>query len=91
MPQPNILLILTDHFRRDALGHSTPNLMALAADGTQFDNAYCVRPGLDLVPVLRRVPGSGHPGIHQRILSHRVRTTQFTHAKEEQRVQRVRT
>ena len=30
---PNIILILTDHFRRDALGKSTPNLMALAAAG----------------------------------------------------------
>ena len=44
MSQPNILLILTDHFRRDALGPSTPNLMALANSGTRFDNAYCTSP-----------------------------------------------
>ena len=41
---PNIILILTDHFRRNALGKSTPNLMALAATGTQFTNAYCATP-----------------------------------------------
>ncbi len=41
---PNIILILTDHFRRDALGPSTPNLMRLAARGTRFTNAYCAAP-----------------------------------------------
>ena len=41
---PNIVLILTDHFRRDALGASTPNLMALANRGTRFENAYCNAP-----------------------------------------------
>lgn len=48
MPQrPNILLILTDQFRFDCLsrlGHPvvrTPNLDALAADGTLFTSAYC--------------------------------------------------
>ncbi len=41
---PNILLILTDHFRRDALGESTPNLMRLAARGVRFANAYCASP-----------------------------------------------
>jgi arylsulfatase A-like enzyme len=38
--QPHIILILTDHFRRDALGKSTPNLSRLAAEGTRFANAY---------------------------------------------------
>ncbi len=41
---PNIILIMTDHFRRDALGKSTPNLMALANTGTRFENAYCASP-----------------------------------------------
>jgi len=42
--KPNIILILTDHFRRDAVGPSTPNLQALAAEGTLFENAYCAAP-----------------------------------------------
>ena len=42
--QPNIILILTDHFRPDALGSSTPNLMALAERGVQFGRAYCASP-----------------------------------------------
>jgi arylsulfatase len=42
--QPNIILILTDHFRPDALGSSTPNLTALAQRGVQFGNAYCASP-----------------------------------------------
>ena len=44
MNQPNIILILTDHFRRDALGPHTPNLLRLAAEGTRFANAYCAAP-----------------------------------------------
>jgi len=44
MNPPNIILILTDHFRPDALGRSTPNLVRLAADGVRFDNAYCASP-----------------------------------------------
>ncbi len=42
--RPNIVLIMTDHFRRDAVGPSTPNLMRLAERGTQFLNAYCSAP-----------------------------------------------
>ncbi len=42
--RPNLVLILTDHFRRDAVGASTPNLMRLAARGTRFENAYCASP-----------------------------------------------
>ncbi|UCF96905.1 MAG: sulfatase-like hydrolase/transferase [Spirochaetaceae bacterium] len=42
--QPNIILILTDHFRPDALGSSTPKLMSLAERGVQFANAYCASP-----------------------------------------------
>jgi len=42
--QPNIVLILTDHFRRDALGRATPNLTALSRSGVTFANAYCASP-----------------------------------------------
>jgi len=42
--QPNIILILTDHFRADAVGASTPNLMFLAERGVEFDHAYCASP-----------------------------------------------
>ena len=41
---PNIILIMTDHFRPDALGTSTPNLMHLANNGTRFENAYTGAP-----------------------------------------------
>jgi choline-sulfatase len=44
MTRPNIILIMTDHFRRDALGKSTPHLLALADQGTRFENAYCNSP-----------------------------------------------
>ena len=44
MKTPNIILILTDHFRRDVLGASTPNLLQLAAQGARFTNAYCMAP-----------------------------------------------
>lgn len=44
MPPPNLILILTDHFRRSALGGSTPNLMKLASEGVRFSNAYCASP-----------------------------------------------
>ncbi len=42
--QPNIVLIMTDHFRPDAVGKSTPNLMRLANNGTRFANAYAGAP-----------------------------------------------
>jgi arylsulfatase A-like enzyme len=41
---PNIILILTDHFRRDAIGPSTPNLMSVAQRGVQFANNYSASP-----------------------------------------------
>jgi len=44
MKKPNIVLIMTDHFRRDAVGNSTPHLKALAARGVRFENAYCAAP-----------------------------------------------
>lgn len=46
MKQPNILFIMTDQQRADHVGFAgnpvvrTPNLDAIAASGTQFDNAY---------------------------------------------------
>jgi arylsulfatase A-like enzyme len=40
----NIILILTDHFRPDAVGEGTPNLQKLAAEGVRFTNAYCAAP-----------------------------------------------
>ncbi len=44
MPQPNILFIMTDQCRADALGCSggwvkTPNLDRLAREGVRFANA----------------------------------------------------
>ncbi len=42
--KPNIVFILTDHFRPDAVGASTPNLKQLAAEGVLFTNAYCAAP-----------------------------------------------
>ena len=42
--RPNILLIMTDHFRRDAIGEHTLNLNALAGAGVSFANAYCASP-----------------------------------------------
>lgn len=48
--KPNLLLILTDHFRGDCLGHlghpdaETPHLDALSADGVCFRNAYTPAP-----------------------------------------------
>lgn len=44
MKKPNIILILTDHFRPDSLGLNTPNLSALAAKGVRFENAYSTSP-----------------------------------------------
>ena len=42
--KPNIILIMTDHFRPDAIGRSTPNLMRLANNGSKFENAYSAAP-----------------------------------------------
>jgi len=44
MTEPNIVLIMTDHFRRDALGKWTPRLGSFAARGVRFENAYCASP-----------------------------------------------
>jgi choline-sulfatase len=43
--QPNIVLILADQLRRDALEAWMPNLVQLAGEsGTRFANAYCASP-----------------------------------------------
>ncbi len=44
MNQSNIILIMADHFRRDCIGASTPNLQKLAKVGVTFQNAYCTAP-----------------------------------------------
>jgi arylsulfatase A-like enzyme len=44
MRQPNIVLVLTDHFRPDWLGVHTPHLVRLAAGGVRFDGAHCAAP-----------------------------------------------
>lgn len=69
MGTPKIMLILTDHFRRDAVGPSTPNLRRLAgvAGYEAASSELC-----------------------QGLLAHRIRLTQYTHHKEERRLQRVR-
>ncbi len=48
--KPNIIFIITDQHRADAIGCSgneriiTPNIDALAADGYYFNNAYSSTP-----------------------------------------------
>ncbi len=47
--KPNIILVFTDQHRRDALGcyggiARSPHIDSLAAEGTVFENAYCVYP-----------------------------------------------
>ncbi len=48
MPQPNILIVMTDHQRADTVlpEHPaiTPNVVRLAEDGVSFTNAYCPSP-----------------------------------------------
>ena len=44
MNRPNIILIITDHFRQEAIGRFTPNLKKLAAAGVEFRHAYCAAP-----------------------------------------------
>ena len=42
--RPNIILIMADQLRPDAIGKFTPNLMKLAEEGVRFTNAYCGSP-----------------------------------------------
>jgi arylsulfatase A-like enzyme len=48
MPQPNILIVMTDHQRADTVlpEHPaiTPNVARLAEDGVSFTNAFCPSP-----------------------------------------------
>lgn len=48
MPQPNILIVMTDHQRADTIlpEHPaiTPNVARLAEEGVTFTNAYCPSP-----------------------------------------------
>jgi len=167
MPKkPNIILILTDHFRPDAVGASMPHLQRLAEEGVQFSKALVshldLYPtllelavvqseanhsfwGRSLVPLLRGQTGTHHPRIFAELatavmvrdagwklvydpeqggvthlfnlvvdpleldnlagkagydgqagrliegmLCQRIRMTQYVHAKEENRLQRVR-
>jgi len=41
---PNIILLLTDHFRPDAVGPSTPRLVEMAHRGASFAHAYTASP-----------------------------------------------
>ena len=42
--RPNLLLILADQMRADALGEATPNIRALADRGARFENCYTPSP-----------------------------------------------
>jgi len=44
MNNPNILFILTDQCRPDALGKATPNVNSLANRGVKFENCYSASP-----------------------------------------------
>ena len=44
MSKPNILFILVDQMRADALGKATPNINALARRGVNFENCYTASP-----------------------------------------------
>ena len=66
--QPNILLITTDQQRFDALGINgnrtlrTPNLDALAANGTNFSHCYSTCPVC--IPARRTLLSGLHPDTH---------------------------
>ena len=70
----NLLVIISDEHRKDAMGNAghphvkTPNLDALAARGTVFENAYTPSPNVRSDPGesgLRR-PRSQNPPLGQR-------------------------
>jgi arylsulfatase A-like enzyme len=81
---PNIILILTDHFRRDALRPDlTPNLMRLARQGTQFANAYSAsplcQPARNCIITGRHASDNGITGNQQPPLSEELRRDTFMH------------
>ncbi|MCW8132787.1 MAG: sulfatase-like hydrolase/transferase [Planctomycetota bacterium] len=44
MPEPNLIVIMADQLRFDALGAHTPHLNALLGESTVFERAYCNSP-----------------------------------------------
>ncbi len=42
--RPDIILLLVDQMRADAIGEATPNINKLALQGVRFDNCYCASP-----------------------------------------------
>ncbi len=73
-PRPNIIFVLIDTLRADYLGvygnprRSTPNIDAIAADGTVFDRAIAPAPWTQ--PSMASLFASVHPGVH-RVLDYR--------------------
>ena len=71
MPQPNILIILTDQLRRQALSCygetnlQTPNIDALADSGARFANSYSTYPICNIANRTLSSPANmtWHPGI----------------------------
>ena len=88
MKPPNIILILTDHFRRDALrGDLTPNLMGLANQGTRFTNAYSAsplcQPARNCIITGRHAGDNGITGNQQPPISDDLRADTFMHKLRE--------
>ncbi len=84
MPSPNIILILTDHFRRDALRPDlTPHLMRLANQGTRFTNGYSAsplcQPARNCIITGRHAGDNGITGNQQPPLSDALRADTFMH------------
>lgn len=42
--EPNIIVIMADQLRYDALGDHTPNINKIKNDSVKFENAYCASP-----------------------------------------------
>jgi len=87
--RPNILMILTDHFRRDAIGPWTPNLRRLAGGVTHlFNHRNDPRELHNLAGV------AGYEAVTAdllgELLTTRIGLSQYTHEKERTRLQRVR-
>ena len=84
MKKPNVVLILTDHFRRDALQPGiTPNLMRLANQGTRFVNGYSAsplcQPARNCIITGRHASDNGICGNQQPPLSDAQRSDTFMH------------
>lgn len=88
MNKPNIILILTDHFRRDALRPDlTPNLSRLARQGTRFTNAYSAsplcQPARNCIITGRHASDNGISGNQQPPISPELRADTFMHKLRE--------